>query len=139
MNKFFKITLISIFLMCSTSIFANIAVIVHPSNSINLSKEEISRIFLGKQKTFKDGDSAIPIAQSENSEIYTYFNTKVTNKSNSQLKAYWSKLVFTGKGSPPKKVDNNQEVLNLISSNPSLIGYVDSESVTDKVKVVGTF
>lgn len=58
------------------------------------------------------------------------------NKSANQLKAYWSKLVFTRKGNPPKEVKTDQEVITLVSANPDLIGYVDVSSVNDSIRVV---
>ena len=61
------------------------------------------------------------------------------NKSGSQLKSYWSKLVFTGKGTPPKVVANDAEVISLISANPNLIGYIDAAAVTGTVKVIAKF
>ena len=85
------------------------------------------------------GGQAIPINLSSNSPSTNEFNEKALNKSNSQLKAYWSKLVFTGKGTPPKEVDSDAEMLSLISNNPSFIGYIDSSAVTDAVKVVAKF
>jgi ABC-type phosphate transport system substrate-binding protein len=139
MKNILKTTLLAGVFATTFSAFAEISVIVHPSNSAELSKEDITRIFLGKQKSFSGGGSAVPISQDESSKIYEDFNTTVTNKTNSQLKAYWSKLVFTGKGTPPKTVSGDSEVIDLISNNPSLIGYVDSSSVTGNVKVVGTF
>jgi hypothetical protein len=57
-------------------------------------------------------------------------------RSSSQVSAYWSKLVFTGKGIPPKEVADDAAVVDLVSKNPSVIGYIDKASVTDAVKVV---
>lgn len=124
---------------CSHFTFADIAVIVHPSNSNAMDASAISRLFLGKSKKFPDGTVAIPLNQIESSTATVQFNSKALKKSSSQLKAYWSKLVFTGKGSPPKSVDNNGAVLELVSSNPNIIGYIDSNELTDKVKVLTTF
>jgi ABC-type phosphate transport system substrate-binding protein len=118
---------------------ADIAVIVHPSNANSLEALDISRIFLGKAKSYPDGAQAVPVAQSDAASASDEFNTKVLTKSSSQLKAYWSKLVFTGKGTPPKEVDSDQEMLELIQANPSLIGYVQSTSVNESVRVVATF
>ena len=39
----------------------------------------------------------------------------------------------------PKEVDSDSEVIQLISNNPDLIGYIDKSSVTDSVKVIGEF
>ncbi len=114
-------------------------VVVHNSNSDEIDIKEISKIFLGKAKSFPNGSSAIPINQPENSKITSAFNREVLNKSSSQLKAYWSKLVFTGKGTPPRSVDSDTEVLELVTNNPNLIGFVSSASLNDNVKVIASF
>lgn len=123
----------------SSPIFAEISVIVHPSNNSNLDKSSISRIFLGKAKSFPSGGQALPVNLGESVDATKQFNSSVLNKSGSQLKAYWSKLVFTGKGTPPKVVDSESELIKLIATNPNIIGYVDSSLVDGSVKVVGKF
>ena len=115
-----------------------VTVIVHPSNSAALDKSSISRIFLGKAKSFPGGGQAVPINLADGSGGSNDFNDKVLNKSASQLKAYWSKLVFTGKGTPPKTVDSDAEMIALISANPNMIGFVEG-SGDGSVKVVATF
>ena len=123
----------------SASVFAEVAVVVHPSNAAALNAEAIAQIYLGRSKSFPDGKAALPLGQAEGSKTTEQFNQKVLNKSGSQIKAYWSKLVFTGKGTPPKEISTDAEMLELVSQNPSVIGYVDKASVTDKVKVLATF
>lgn len=125
--------------LASVAAQAEIAIVVHPSNTSEVDKSTLSRIFLGKAKSFSNGGQAVPISQSESSASTDEFNSKVLRKSDSQLKAYWSKLVFTGKGTPPKSVNSDAEVIGLVSSNPNLIGYIDAASVTGAVKVVGKF
>jgi len=63
----------------------------------------------------------------------------VLKKSASQLKAYWSKLLFTGKGTPPKEIGSDAEMVSLVASNPNMIGFVDAAAVNDSVKVVTRF
>ncbi|CCQ10929.1 ABC-type phosphate transport system, periplasmic component [Pseudoalteromonas luteoviolacea B = ATCC 29581] len=133
-----KYALISLALL-STSAFAGIAVVVHPSNNSELDAAAINRIFTGKEKAFSNGNKVIPISQDSATGATGEFNEKVLNKTAAQLKAYWSKLVFTGKGTPPKEVMNDQEVMQLISSNPDTIGYVSSGAVDGSVKVVAEF
>ncbi|RZF80573.1 phosphate ABC transporter substrate-binding protein [Pseudoalteromonas sp. CO325X] len=125
-------------LLSSSVALADVAVIVHPSNGSDINKDTVERIFIGKEKSFSNGNKAIPISQASGATA-DEFNQKALNKSSGQLKAYWSKLVFTGKGTPPKEVDNDAEVIQLVSSNPDTIGFVDAGSVTDAVKVVTTF
>ena len=117
---------------------AEIAVIVHPSNANALDKTAITRIYTGKAKSFPNGEQAVPVNQADGPTTEA-FNKSVLNKSTNQLRAYWSKLIFTGKGAPPKVVNSEAEVMELVSSNPNIIGYVDAASVNGSVKVVAKF
>lgn len=118
---------------------AEVAVIVHPSNGNALDKGLISKIYLGKAKSFPDGGQVVPISQTEGAATTSEFNENVLNKSSSQIKAYWSKLIFTGKGTPPQEADDDAKVLELVAANPNLIGYVNASAVNDSVKVVGKY
>lgn len=116
--------------------YADVAVIVHPSNNNAVDEAMVTKIYMGREKSFVDGSSVIPVSQLETSPVTNEFNEKVLKKTGSQLKAYWSKLVFTGKGTPPKEASSDEEVLKLVSSNPNLIGFVDASKVDASVKVV---
>ena len=140
MKKSIKQLLLSIPLILFTQFaFAEVSVVVHPSNADNISADDIKRIFLGKMKSFPGGVQAIAVNQSASSSVREAFDSNALGKSASQIKAYWSKLVFSGKGNPPKEVDNDQEVIALVKDNPSVIGYVDSASVSGDVKVIAKF
>jgi len=115
---------------------AEIAVIVNLTNNDTLDKSQIKKIFLGKLKRFPSGSQTVAITQKASSKTRTEFDKKVLKKSASQLKAYWSKLLFTGKGQPPKEVLNDAEMLELVASNPNMIGFIDASSVSDTVKVI---
>lgn len=131
-----KIKHISCFLLLvSHGLVAEVAIIVHPSNTNVLDAVTVSKIFLGRDKSFPDKSPVVPVSLGESSATAAYFNEKVLNKNPSQLKAYWSKLIFTGKGTPPKEVPDDAEVIKLVASNPSLIGYVDAASVNDSIKI----
>ncbi|TMO64458.1 substrate-binding domain-containing protein [Pseudoalteromonas aurantia] len=124
---------------CSFSTLAEVAVVVHPSNQINLTKNEIKRIYLGKMKNFANGQVILPIDLSEGDKTRNAFNKQLLGKSSSQIKAYWSKLIFTGKGTPPKNVRSESEVISAVAANPGTIGYVEASQVTDQVRVIVKF
>lgn len=118
--------------------FANVAVIVHPSNAATLSQDDINKIFTGRAKSFTDGKAAEPVNLAEAVAVRADFDQKALGRSSSQMKAYWSKLVFTGKGTPPKELASEQEVLDAVAKNPAAIGYVSAGTVTGSVKVALT-
>ena len=124
--------------LCSINVFAEIAVIVNPSNVSSVDVETIKKIYLGKSKSFSNGDKVNPVNQ-DGTNVADEFNDKVVGKSSSQLNAYWSKLIFTGKGTPPKKLTSDQAVIDFVAANTDAIGYISSAKVTGKIKVIGTF
>lgn len=126
-------------LLFSQLAVAELVVIVHPSNNNQLDEATISKIYLGREKSFADGQSVVPLALADTAPASTAFNDAVLKKSSSQLKAYWSKLVFTGKGTPPKEIGSDEEMLKLVATNPSVIGYVDASKVDASVKVALNF
>lgn len=127
-----KLILVSALSVCSFGAFAEVAVIVNPSNANALDTDTIKKIYLGKTKSFDNGNKVNPATQN-GTAIADEFNSKVVGKSSSQLNAYWSKLVFTGKGTPPEKLDTDQAVIDFVAANADSIGYIDSSKATDKV------
>jgi ABC-type phosphate transport system substrate-binding protein len=136
--KTFSKTLTGVALGCSISLFsfADVVVIVHPSNEAALNIKIVKRIFLGKEKKFSDGKEVLPVNQVPSSGARGSFDTDTLGRSSTQIAAYWSKLVFTGKGIPPEELDNDAAVLAIVADNPNAIGYVDRASVSDAVKAV---
>lgn len=118
---------------------AEIAVIVHPSNSSDISQSDVERLYLAKVKSFSDGTAAVPLNHEESTPTRTAFDDQAVGKSPSQMKSYWSKLLFTGKATPIKQVASDAEMISTVSSTPGAIGYVDAASVDDSVKVVLSF
>ncbi|WP_430460191.1 phosphate ABC transporter substrate-binding protein [Thalassolituus sp. LLYu03] len=140
MSKVISRIAIAASLLLGAAANAEIAVIVAAGNANGaLDQDTISRIFLGKTANFPDGSQAIPIDQNEGSAVRESFNDKVLGKSSSQLKAYWSRLIFTGKGTPPKESGADADIKALVAKNPNLVGYVDASAVDASVKVVFKF
>lgn len=132
--------LLSCSIMFPGSAFAEYAVIVSASNgNASMSSDDISRIFLGKTSKFPNGSKAKPLDQSEDNPARESFNNAVLGKDSSQLKAYWSRLIFTGKGTPPKEAGDDTAVKSQVAGDTSAIGYVDASVVDDSVTVVYSY
>ena len=138
--KTFVASLVFIYSLLVTGYsYAEISVIVHPSNMVSLSEKNIQRIFLGRMKKFPGGGEVIPIHLPVENVVADSFNSTVLKKSGPQLLGYWGQYIFTGKGMPPEQVDSVLAVKNLVKLNPSAIGYIDSKTVDDTVKVIYKF
>jgi ABC-type phosphate transport system substrate-binding protein len=139
MKNLFRLLLLSVPLLYSHAAFSQIAVVVSAKSDIaSLTGEQVSAIYLGKTDKFPSGSTALPLDQASGSAVRGSFYDKVTGKSEAQVKAAWSRLVFSGKGTPPKEVANSAEVKKLVSTNPNTIGYIEKSAVDSSVKVVLT-
>jgi ABC-type phosphate transport system substrate-binding protein len=101
-----------------------------------LTADQAADIFLGRSNELPGAGTAVPIDQAEGSALRDEFYEKVASKNPTQLKAYWSKQIFSGKGQPPKAVGDSAAVKSLLSGNPNLIGYIDKSAVDASVKVL---
>jgi hypothetical protein len=113
-----------------------VAVVSSQSPIATLSKNQVIDIFLGRRTRFPDGSTAIPIDQAEGSAARVEFYTRFADMSPAQVKAFWSKIIFTGRGQPPKTVASSLEAKKLLIADSSTIGYIDRSLVDSSVRVV---
>ena len=113
-----------------------VAVVSARSPVTRLSPAQVADIFLGKSSRFPDGTQATPIDLVEDSPVRDRFYARYTGKSPAQVKAHWSKIIFTGRGQPPRQATNAAEARKLVADNPNAIGYIDPSQVDGSVRVV---
>lgn len=134
LTKLRTLVMVGLFIGTTGLAHAQIAVVVSAKNNTGaLTQEQVADIFQGV-----GGTSLVPVDQSEGAPVRTTFYQKVTGKSQAQLKSYWSKLIFTGKGNPPRQVGDNSGVKRALSENPNAIGYIDRSALDGSVKEVLT-
>ena len=121
----------------SLSCFAQVAVVASAKSEIpTLTRDQVAALYTGNSFTFPNGSSATLLDQSESNEVRKLFYGKVTDKSASQIKSTWSRLTFSGKGTPPKEMANSAEVKKQVATNPNAIGYIEKNAVDGSVKVI---
>jgi len=123
--------------LCAGVAVADVVAVVSAKSPVStLSNNQVVDIFLGKASRFPDGSQALPIDQVESSVAREEFYLKFSGKSPAQLKAHWSKIIFTGRGKPPREVANSIEVKKLLAKDPNAIGYIEPSLVDGSVKVL---
>lgn len=126
------------FALATSVASAEVVVIVNSAASINsASADDVAQIFLGKRSDI-GGVDLVAVDQSEGSASRNVFYDKVVQKNGSQLNAYWSRLIFTGKGAPPKQIGSDADIAEAVAMDEEAIGYVDSSAVIEGVKVIYT-
>ncbi len=112
-------------------------VVVSRANPVqSLSKSQVEDIFLGKSLAFPDGRRAVPVDQAEGSEERGRFYTEVLGRTAAQIRTHWSRLVFTGRGRPPRSVGSREELVQVIANDPQSIGYIERHLIDGSLRVV---
>ena len=118
---------------------ADIAMIASTDSALaSVAKNEVKLVYLGKRSKIS-GVKVIPVSLPDDNPVTKSFLKSVVSKTGKQYKAYWARIVFTGKGAPPPKLDSPEDLKAWVMKNPGAIGFIDSKDVTDTVKVIGTF
>ncbi|KQV59807.1 MULTISPECIES: hypothetical protein [unclassified Duganella] len=124
-------------LLAGAAAAAELVVVVSARSPITtLRVEQVADIFLSEATRFPDGGEVVALDQPIGSPLRDDFYLKVANRSPALMKAYWTKKIFTGRGQPPRELPNSQAVRKLVADNPTLIGYIDRNSLDASVRPV---
>src|SRR5579864_3365798 len=111
-------------------------VIANPSVGVeSISVAELKGIFLLQRKTLKDGSSVEPVLQ-KSGPTHEVFLQQYLNRDSEEIRIYYQGLVFTGKGSMPKQLTSDAEVVSYVARTRGAIGYVSGSSPTEGVRVL---
>lgn len=123
--------------LAATPAFAGISVIVSAKSPAgSLDKAAVASLYLGKTTALPGGGSAKLYDLPDASPIRERFYQAVAGKSASQVKAVWSRLVFSGRALPPHELASDAAVVKAVAADPAAVGYVDDSALDGSVKAV---
>lgn len=116
---------------------AEVVVVVSAENPVeSLSHAELADIYLGRMHNFPNGQSVMPVDQREKSPSHDAFYSRYLGRTPAQIKSHWSKLIFSGRGQPPRTVADDRAMAEFVAENPRAIGYLSPEQVDKRLRVV---
>ena len=72
----------------------------------------------------------------DDAHLHQIFSKEKLNVFPYQLRATWDRLVFSGIGQAPIKVNSIEEMLNKVASTPGAIGYLWKANINENVNVL---
>lgn len=96
----------------------------------------LADLYLGRTTRFPNGEAAEPIDLAPGSAAREAFYEGYLGRSQAEIKAHWSKIIFTGRGRPPLDVDSGAEMKRLIADDRQKIGYLERRLVDSTVRIV---
>ena len=122
---------------CLGASAAEIAVVVSATTSVSsLTEDQLADIYLGRSNRFPNGTPAVPCDLAEDSPLRETFYARVIGKTPAQIKAHWSKMIFTGRGEPPREVASSAAAKTLVVARPGVVCYIDKALVDLSVTVL---
>ena len=117
-----KSILVVSFLLLTGFAQAGIVVVVSKNSDLGgLTRNEVRQIFNGQLN--RVGEISVkpldlPVAASQREVFYQ----QVMGKSVEQMNSYWARMIFTGRGMPPREVSSDREMTLLVGSDRKFIG-----------------
>lgn len=132
-----QIIILFVLLLLPAKGMADIVVIVNSANQVTeLSQRQVIDLYMGRTSYFPNGGKLQRYDQPSNSTVRADFYYRITRKSVAAINAFWARLIFTGRASPPRVVADDIEMLEIVEKNPEAIGYIAKEYLNDRVTVV---
>lgn len=113
-------------------------VVVHRANPVaSLTRAELSAIYMKRTRSWRDGREILAIDQLATAPVREQFSRAVHGKSVAYVTRYWQRLIFSGRGLPPRLLPNDAAALAFVRSNRDAIAYISGQVPPgDGVKVI---
>jgi hypothetical protein len=116
---------------------ADLVLVVNPRSGVEtMSRSEAINIFMGRFRQLPSGILAEPIDQPDGSPEKRMFYRLLVNKDLSDIRAYWTRLVFSGKTRPPRQSDSSAEIGNWLADHVGAVAYMERGQVDHRARIV---
>lgn len=123
MNKKLKWVITLLALMWLPSMAQAKVMVIGDPQLDGLDRNTLKRLYLGKESDFKN--IRIQLADlPDGTATRDTFYLRLTNKKPQQVKAYWAKLIFSGRATPPATFSGDDAVVTWVAAGAGRIGYV---------------
>lgn len=114
-----------------------VRVIAHPSVQVDaLSPAQLRSIYLMRQVVWPDGVAIRVFTLAPRSAVNLQFCRDQLQLFPYQLERVWQKLTYSGTGTPPTELQDQQAMLQAVAATPGAIGYIGIQDETQVVKVI---
>jgi TonB family protein len=117
-------------------IAADIKVIANGSVKADvISANEVKSVFLEEYNSLRDGTHIEPVLEKDG-PVHEAFLHEYLGGTDDDLQNYYRALVFSGRGSMPKQLGSDAEVVAYVARTKGAIGYVSVETIGEDVKIL---
>ena len=126
------IVLVSILLtLAAPAARAEIVLVTAIDSTVSeLSRDEAEQLYMGRRAALS-ARGALLLLDLPTGPVRDQFYRLLTGKNPSQIRAYWSRMVFTGRALPPTESADVNDARRILLENPNAIAYLPSTYADD--------
>lgn len=122
--------LLSLGLALSGAALAQKVAVITATSASPLSKSQLAKIYLGR--SFE----RTPVDLPEGHPLRAVFYRAATDSDLTQVRSTWARVMFTGRGEPPRELPDATAVKAAVAANANVVGYIDASMVDGSVRTV---
>ncbi len=112
-------------------------IVTNPNVSeVALSANSLRSIFSMSLKTWPNGTKIRVFVLSDDDQLHKAVSKGKLNVFPYQLRSTWDRLVFSGTGQAPVRVNSIEEMLDKVANTPGAIGYLWRANINENVNVL---
>jgi len=96
---------------------------------------DVRAIFTMQQRFWPNGEQIKVFTLSDSNPVHKDFVKNNLNMFPHQLRRGWDRMVFSGTGSAPVRLDSEQEMIDSLMNTPYSIGYSNSRPGSEKIRL----
>jgi len=115
----------------------NLAVVVNARCGVAvMTRNEVVNVFFGRYRQFFNGREAQPVDLFDDHPVRGQFYRRLVGKDLSEVNAYWSRQIFSGRLRALPKVATPEEAVKWIAAHPCGIGFIEQAKADARFNIV---
>jgi hypothetical protein len=106
---------------------ANLVFIANINDTSAPDELDVQAIIRGDQGNWPNGDPILLVLPGRKAEIYEQVSRGVFGESGMMMQRRWLKLVFSGRGNPPKYADSEKEMIDFVLNTPGSAAIIKAQ------------
>jgi hypothetical protein len=106
---------------------ANLVFVANINDTIVPDGLDVKAIIRGDQGNWSNGDPILLVLPGRKAETYEQMSREIFGESGTVMQKRWLKLVFSGRGHPPKYADSEKEIIDFVLNTPGSAAVVRVE------------
>ncbi|MDX9699080.1 MAG: hypothetical protein RBT55_05830 [Rhodocyclaceae bacterium] len=125
-------------LIWATPGLADLAIVTARDSAIEtLDRDVAEQLYLGRLNALRDGTSVRLLDLPQGPERDRFYQ-RLIGKNPLQTRAYWSRMVFSGRVRPPRELRTPTAVREALQQDAHLIGYLPEAEITPELRILLT-